>query len=126
MRPHARQRRLGERVEVKHEADESGAVVLVAVELRCIHGEDRELIVVWRIALGRTRTPVAGDAEIGAALYRPLRRGWALRIARVLGKACNVRRDVEDDPMPEAAARRRVGIVDRERKALRARGRSRP
>src|SRR5208282_4081151 len=126
MPPHARQRRLGERVEVKHEADDGGGGVFVAVELWRIHGEDCELIMVWRIAFGRTRAAVAGDTEIGAALHRALRRAGALRIACALGKARYVRRDIEDDPVPETASRWRVGIVNRERKALRVLRRSRP
>src|ERR1700689_34726 len=99
---------------MKLKSDEGGAVVFVAVELWRVHGEDREVIMVRRVALGRAGAAVAGNAKISAALHRALRRG------RALGKAGYVWRDVEDDPVPETAAGRRVGIVNRERKALRA------
>ena len=52
----------------------TGGGVFVAVELWCIHGDDRKLIMVRRIAFGRTRAAIAGDAEISAALHRALTR----------------------------------------------------
>ena len=42
MPPHADQLRLGEHVEMKLKSDEGGAVVFVAIELRRVHGDDRE------------------------------------------------------------------------------------
>jgi hypothetical protein len=65
MPPHARQRRLGEGVEVKHEADEGGAVVFVAVELWRIHGEDRKLIMDDPIYLARLEPIFDGLRKAG-------------------------------------------------------------
>jgi hypothetical protein len=61
-------------VEVKHEADDGGGGVFVAVELWCTHGEDRELIMVRRIAFARTGAAVAGDAEIALLMPKGRRR----------------------------------------------------
>src|SRR5579863_5657373 len=118
--------RLGERVEVQHEADDGGGSVFIAIELRRIHGEYREVIVVRRVALGRAGAAIAGNAKVGAALHRALGRLGTFQIAGVLRQAGHVRRDVENDPVPETAAGRRVGIVDREREALGAARRCRP
>ena len=81
MTPDADQLCLAERVEVKHEADGRGRV-LIAVELGDVHSEDCELIMMWRVTLWRAWPAIAWDAEVGAALHRALRRVRALRIAR--------------------------------------------
>ena len=87
MPPHADQLRLGERVEVKLKPDEGGAVVFVAVELRRVHGEDREVIVVRRIALGRAGAAVAGNAKIGCgSAPRPSARRRPFGLPAFLGR----------------------------------------
>ena len=48
MPPHAGQCGLGERVEVKHEADDGGGGVFVAVELWCIH----QIALIARLHMG--------------------------------------------------------------------------
>ena len=54
---HADQLRLGERVEVKLKPDDGGAGVFIPVELRRVHGEDREVIVMRRSPLGGQGPP---------------------------------------------------------------------
>src|SRR5262252_383513 len=63
---------------------------------------------------------VAWLAEIGPRLHRALRRLAARGIANTAGQRGHVRRDVEHDPVPPAAAGWRVGVVNGDCEALRA------
>ena len=121
-----RQGRLRERMKMQVEADHRRRRVLVGVELVDVDRIDREDVVVGLVALGRTRAAVAGNSGIRPALDRALRRGVALRIAGALGERSRIGGDVEDDPVPESAAGRRIGIVDIQGEALRVLRSARP
>jgi len=79
----------------------------------------------WMVTLGRARAAIAGCAEIGARL-QCARRQFTAGAASALGELAHSRRDIHHQPVPEAGASRRVGIVAGDSKALCARWRARP
>jgi hypothetical protein len=107
------------------EADHRRRGVGCRIDLVDVDREDRE-DVVMRLARRRAGAAPSGDAEIGAALHCAGRHAAALGIARALGEAGGGGRDVEHDPMPEAAPSGGVGIIDRDCEALGARRRAAP
>jgi len=120
--PHARKRCLRKRMEVKVETYGGRGGIFVSVDLVGVQGEDRDLIMMRLVALGRARAAIAGRAEIGPTLYRALRRRVSLGITPALRQTGHVGGDIKDHPVPIAAAGRRVRIVNGERKTLRAFG----
>src|SRR6266571_1645001 len=118
--------RLAELVSVEHETDQRAARLGVGVDLvdlERVYGED---VAMRLVALGRARSTVAGFAEVGPRLHRTLRRLTARRVANAQRKRGHAGRYVEHDPVPPAAPGRRIGVVDRDREALGARGRVLP
>ena len=71
-----------------------------------------------RLPLGGHGPPYPGQTEIVARLYRPL--GQPRSAAGAFWQAGRVCRQVGDPPVPEAAAGRRVGVVNADREALSA------
>src|SRR5712691_1885077 len=74
------------------------------------NGENGEQVAVRVVTLWRAGAAVAGHTVVGAHLERSRRqlsRSW---IARVEYKLAYANGDVDDDPVPEAATRRSVGI----------------
>src|SRR5712691_7951200 len=90
------------------------------------NGEDGEQVAVRVVTLWRAGAAVAGHTVIGAHLERSRRQLSRPWIARVEDKLAYANGDVDDDPVPEAATRRSVGIKAGQREALRSVGRSRP
>src|SRR5262245_54853157 len=70
----------------------------------------RELITVRRVARGRTRAAVTRRAKVSAGLQGSPRQLRGLRIAGIKRKLGYIRRDVHHQPVPEPAARGRIGI----------------
>jgi hypothetical protein len=99
------------------EADDRCRCVGLHVE-HAIHGKYREQIPVRMVAFRRARPAIAGCAEIGACLQRA-RRQRAARATSAFGEFTNMRRDVDHQPVPEARASRRIGVVARDGKILR-------
>src|SRR5215204_3109249 len=77
------------------------------------------------VALGRAWAAIARLAEISACLQRA-RWQVAARTTRALGKFAHIRRDVHHQPVPEARASRRVGVVAGDGEAFRPTWRARP
>jgi hypothetical protein len=71
----------------------------------------------WMVTLGRARAAIAGRAKIGARL-QSARRQLAAGISSALGELAHSRRDIHHQPVPEARASRRVGIVAGDGKAF--------
>src|SRR5262245_19199984 len=84
--------------------------------------ENREQITVRMVARRRTRTAIAGRAEVGTSLQRSPWQLRGLRIAGIDGKLGYIRRDVHHQPVPEPAARWRIRIEASNGEALRAGG----
>src|SRR6516165_4721079 len=78
------------------------------------------------VARWRTRTAIAGRAEVDTGLQRSPWQLRGLRIAGIERKLGYVRRDVHHQPVPEPAARGGIRIEASDGKALRAGGRFRP
>jgi len=78
------------------------------------------------VALWRARAAVPGRAEIGAGLQGPLRQLRTAWVAGVQRQLSDIGRDVHHQPMPEAAAGRRVRVVAGDGEALRSCWRFRP
>src|SRR5262249_313313 len=78
------------------------------------------------VARGRTRAAVTRRAKVSAGLQGSPRQLRGLRIAGIKRKLGYIRRHVHHQPVPEPAARGRIGIETGNGKALRAGGRSRP
>src|SRR5580693_1081664 len=76
-------------------------------------------MVVVRLARRRTRAAILMRAEVGAPLQGAGRQPMLIGIARPGGQDVYVCGNVVDDPMPPAAARGRVRIVNHESEALR-------
>jgi len=72
-----------------------------------VHGEDVAMDV---RALRRTRPAIARLAEIGTHFERACRHLTGRRVTGTEVERGNRRWDVDDDPMPEAAAGRGIGI----------------
>ena len=105
------------------EADNGGGRVSLHVDLVGLHRKHREQIAVRVVAFGRARPAITGRAEIGARLQRAGRH-FPAGAAGARLKLGHVRRNVDDQPVPETRAGRRVGIVAGDGETFRARGRS--
>src|SRR6516165_9294985 len=72
-----------------------------------------------RLVAGRwTRAAVATCPEVGAALNNSRRHQLLRYVACSLGQRRRARRNIEHDPMPPAAAGRRVRIIHSDGEAL--------
>src|SRR5262249_57551253 len=89
-------------------------------------GKDGEETRVGRVGGGGQRAGVTRRAKVRAGLQGSPRQLRGLRIAGIKRKLGYIRRDVHHQPVPEPAARGRIGIETGNGKALRAGGRSRP
>ena len=104
------------------EADDRGHDIRRQLQFG-IHRMYVEEITVRVVALGRAGTSVAGCTEIRPGLQGTGRHAVT---ARPKGQFANIGRNVDDQPVPEAAARRRVWIETGDREAFRPRGRLAP
>src|SRR5688572_2426149 len=66
----------------------------------------------------RTGSTVPRLTKIRHALHAELRSAWAIRLSRIGGERRNIGRNIEDDPVPPAAAGRSIGVIHRHRKAF--------
>src|SRR5215471_21762751 len=117
---HPRELRLTERMRTRVEADQGGAGPLRHLELRHLERVERE-VVVMRLTWRGAGSPVANVAVVVAALHCPRGHQAFLRISGTCRKRGSSGWDVVDDPVPPAAAGRRVRIVQQQREALRTR-----
>ena len=79
-----------------------------------------------RVSRRRARPAISRRAEVGVSLRGADWEAAALRIARARVQLRRAGRKVVHDPVPPSAAGGRVGIVDRQREALRGLGRPLP
>jgi hypothetical protein len=107
------------------EADNCSRGVRLNVDFVGFHRKHREQIAMRMVAFGRARPAVAGRAEIGACLQRTGRH-FSAGTSGAGFKFGHVRRNVDDQPVPEARAGRRVGVIAGDGEAFRAHRRSRP
>src|SRR5581483_12502459 len=122
--PH--QRRLRQRVEVQVEADDRSRSVGFHLQLFLRDREDGEDIAMRMIVGRRAGADITGFADIVAGherALRQLRRAGVAGIERQLGGGG---RNVDDQPVPEAAAGRRIRIEAGQGKALGSIRRARP
>src|SRR5829696_2635177 len=122
----AGQRRLLDCIEVELEADDGGRGIGVDLQGVLLHGKHGEDVAMRTVALRRARTAIARRAEVGARLQRALGQQAGLGIAGIELELGRAGRDVHHHPVPEAAARRRIGIEAGDGKALGVCGRARP
>lgn len=122
------QSRLRQCMKVQIESDQRGRcrTVFRVGQLVDIHGKDGDLIVMWLVAGRRTRAAVTADPKIGAALNSAASYRGFLYTARVFWKRRRAWRNIEDNPVPPAAASWRIRIIHRDRETFRATRRSTP
>src|SRR5205085_10498238 len=72
---------------------------------------DREEIAVRMVTFRGTGSAVSGSAEIRSGLQRARRELVALRVSGIERQFAHGGWNIDDDPVPESAARRRVRIV---------------
>ena len=97
------------------------ARIRIQTHLR-VQGKELEMVPV-RFVCGRTRPVISGLAKVVQALLRPIRQPPGL--AHALGKGTRACRKIPDCPMIPGS-RRRVGIVDQQRKGFGSRRRFGP
>jgi len=114
-----------QRVEMQVEADDGGRGVGLHVKLLRLHRKNGEEITVRMIAFGRARTAIARRTEVCPRLQRA-RRQLAACTARAELEFADVRRNIDDQPVPEARASGCIGVIAGYSEALRARGRTGP
>src|SRR6516162_7314818 len=124
VQPHDRGFR--ERVEIELKADDCRRGIGGNRQFIDADRKHREQVAVGMVALRRTGAAVTGRTEVGAGLQRARRQLGRPRITGVDGKFADVGRNVDDEPVPETAAGRRVRIVAGDRDAFRACRRPRP
>ena len=107
----------GNFVGVDHEADQRRHAASGQIELSHLEGVQGELVTVWFITLRRTGTAKARLTKIGLALYCTDRQTLALG-ADLRGQGLHISRNVEYHPVPPAATRRGIGIIDGQRVTL--------
>src|SRR5439155_26440518 len=90
------------------------------------HGENGEQVTVRVIALRRAGSTVARRTEVSPHLQRSVWQLPAPLIASVQRQLSEVRREIDHDPVPEAAASRCVRVVAGDGKAPGALRRTRP
>src|ERR1700723_2779432 len=110
----AGQRRLRQGVKVQIEADQRSRSRIAGGirQLVDVNRKNRDLIMMRLVACRRTRPTISTAAEIGAALDRPLRHQLLRHIASPLGQGRRGGWNVEHNPVPPAAAGRRIRIID--------------
>src|SRR5262249_4410797 len=118
--------RLGERIEIELKANDCGRRVSLHRQTVDTDGKHREEIAMWVIAWRRAGPAIAGCAEIRARLQGACGQFWRVGIAGIEGKRARAGWDVDDEPVPEPAAGRRVGIKTGQGEALGTGWRPRP
>src|SRR5262245_42926962 len=111
--------RLRQRVEMQVEANHGGRGVRLDVKLLRLHGEDGEEITMRMVSFGRARTAITRRAEVCPRLQRA-RRQFTACTARPELEFAHVRRNINDQPVPEARSGRCIGVVAGYSEALRA------
>ena len=112
----------------KNRLNPSTAGVASAVDVEVV-GVDRvhDDVVAVRAVAGRgSGADVAGEAAVVAQLHRALGQLRRVLVAGAAGQLGDRGRDVGHRPVPEAARRGRVGVVDGDGEALRALREARP
>src|ERR1700730_14877400 len=112
--------RLGQGMEMQVEPDECsrGGIVLGVGQLVDVNSKNRDLVMMGLIAGRRARAAISVGSEVSTALNGALGHQFLLHVASALGQRRRARRNIEHNPMPPAAAGRRVRIVDADGEAF--------
>src|SRR3974390_1675786 len=114
------QRRLSQSMEIQVEPDQRsrGGIVLGVRQLVDVNSKNRDLVTMRLVASRGARATGSVGPEVGAALNSSLRHQLLLHVAGSLGQRRRARRNIEHNPMPPAAAGRRVRIIHSDGEAL--------